>query len=289
MSSSTDTDEHSNETVRFIQQLAKTDGKLESPINLNISYMKVVKLNPVQWLNYNVIPKKMKLTNTGYTVILSATWHAEEPYLCDGPFVGNYIFSQLHFHWGKTDMNGSEHYVDGGSMPMELHAVHYKSDYETQVAALRQNGGITILVYLFQLQVSPNPLLDDIVKALPFVHMAHSSVRLVPFPITNIIRCFQHDYFVYWGSITMTNIKNSILWLISREPLGISIEQIAEFRTLYDEHRMPILTNCHPLKDRGDRNVFHVCPSGSMYATLRPIPHNSSDSSIVQEDVDDKQ
>lgn len=36
------------------------------------------------------------------------------------------------------------------SMPMELHAVHYKSDYETQVAALHQNGGITILVYLFQ-------------------------------------------------------------------------------------------------------------------------------------------
>lgn len=56
-----------NETVRFIQELAKTDGKLESPIDLNISYMKVVKLNPVQWLNYNVTPKKMKLTNTGYT------------------------------------------------------------------------------------------------------------------------------------------------------------------------------------------------------------------------------
>lgn len=52
---------------------------------------------------------------------------------------------------------------------------------------------------------------------------------------------------------------------------------------------MPILTNCHPLKDRGDRNVFHVCPSGSMYATLLPIPRISSDSYIVQDDVDDKQ
>lgn len=64
-----DIDEYidSNETVRFIQQLAKTDGKLESPINLNISHMKVVKLNPIQWFNYNVTPKKIKLTNTGYT------------------------------------------------------------------------------------------------------------------------------------------------------------------------------------------------------------------------------
>lgn len=46
--------------------------------------------------------------------MLSATWLVEKPHLCDGPFVGKYIFSQLHFHWGKTDMNGSEHYIDGG-------------------------------------------------------------------------------------------------------------------------------------------------------------------------------
>lgn len=65
--------------------------------------------------------------------------------------------------------------------------------------------------------------------------------------------------------------------------------EIAEFRTLYDERQTPILTNCHPLKEIGDRNVFHVCPSGSMYATLLSIPRNSSDSHIVQDDVDDKQ
>lgn len=55
------------ETVRFIQQLAHTDGKLRSPIDLNINYMKVVNLNPIQWFNYNVTPKKLKLANTGYT------------------------------------------------------------------------------------------------------------------------------------------------------------------------------------------------------------------------------
>lgn len=33
---------------------------------------------------------------------------------------------------------------------MELHAVHFKRDYETQKAALRRDDGVTILVYLFQ-------------------------------------------------------------------------------------------------------------------------------------------
>jgi len=46
--------------------------------------------------------------------MLSTTWREEEPYLYGGPFVSSYVFSQLHFHWGKTDMDGSEHYVDGG-------------------------------------------------------------------------------------------------------------------------------------------------------------------------------
>lgn len=46
--------------------------------------------------------------------MLSASWREQEPYLCGGPFINSYVFSQLHFHWGKTDMDGSEHYVDGG-------------------------------------------------------------------------------------------------------------------------------------------------------------------------------
>ncbi|XP_018337804.1 PREDICTED: carbonic anhydrase 1-like [Trachymyrmex septentrionalis] len=285
MNSSTDSHEYNKEMVRFIQNLAHIDGMLKSPIDLNISYMKVVNLNPIQWVNYDVTPKKLKLSNTGYTVMLSATWREEDPYLYGGPFDSSYIFSQLHFHWGKTDMDGSEHHVDGGSMPMELHAVHYKSDYRTQLAALRQHDGVTILVYLFQLQAAPNPLLDDIINTLPFIQAANSSIRLIPFPIINIMRRFQRDYFVYWGSITMTNIRNSVLWLISREPLGISIDQIAEFRTLCDEHKMPILTNRQPLQERANRNVFHVCPSGSTYATLLPISRDGDDKYIHQDDV----
>jgi hypothetical protein len=27
--------------------------------------------------------------------------------------LGSYVFSQLHFHWGKNDSNGSEHMMDG--------------------------------------------------------------------------------------------------------------------------------------------------------------------------------
>lgn len=62
--------------------------------------------------------------------------------------------------------------------------------------------------------------------------------------------------------------------------------KIAEFRTLCDEHKMPILTNRQPLQNRDDRNVFHVCPSGSTYATLLPISRNINDKYIREDNVD---
>ena len=48
-----------------------------------------------------------------FKVILSAKWQQGSPYLCKGPLEGNYVFAQVHFHWGENEMRGSEHFVDG--------------------------------------------------------------------------------------------------------------------------------------------------------------------------------
>lgn len=83
-------------------------------------------------------------------VILSAKWHQERPFLSGGPFVGKYVFSQLHFHWGKNNMEGSEHTIDGAQQPLEMHVVHFRSRYLTQEAALKEDDGIAVLVYFFK-------------------------------------------------------------------------------------------------------------------------------------------
>jgi hypothetical protein len=49
-----------------------------------------------------------------FIALISVAWQTKRPYICGGPFLDNYIFSQMHFHWGQTNMNGSEHYADGG-------------------------------------------------------------------------------------------------------------------------------------------------------------------------------
>ena len=37
----------------------------------------------------------------------------------------SFCLDSLHFHWGSSDLYGSEHTVDGGSFPLEAHFVHY--------------------------------------------------------------------------------------------------------------------------------------------------------------------
>ena len=63
---------------------------------------------------------------------------------------GRYRFAGLHFHWGRdssnntieedlepepatTTIQGSEHTVDGTAYSMELHIVHFKSEYGSTI------------------------------------------------------------------------------------------------------------------------------------------------------------
>lgn len=144
--------------------------------------------------------------------------------------------------------------------------------------------------------------MEGIVKNLTVIRTAHSSVRIIPANLTGILKPFSTDYFLYWGSITTPINIHNILWIICREPIGLTTRQvkiifsfsvyflslcfnailpfnrafprdkIAEFRTLHDEKGVPILSNIRPIKPRQEKSVFHVSPSGSLYASLLPLP-----------------
>lgn len=100
----------------------------------------------------------------------------------------------------------------------------------------------------------------------------NSSTRIIPEPIINILRPFSDDYFLYRRYFTAGNSEREVIWIICREPIGISIDQVAKFRCLNNRKLEKILDNCKPTKDARNSRVFHVCPSGSNYASLLPVP-----------------
>uniref|UniRef100_A0A1B6C4J9 Alpha-carbonic anhydrase domain-containing protein n=1 Tax=Clastoptera arizonana TaxID=38151 RepID=A0A1B6C4J9_9HEMI len=136
----------------YIISLSEIDGKSAAPIDLTMEAIKQIKLPKLVWQNMNSQPTKMKLTNSGHTVVLSGKWNCPRPHLSGGPLLNNYVFSQLHFHWGIDENEGSDHTIDGISYPMEMHVVFFKSTYLTQEAALKENDGVIILVYFFKLE-----------------------------------------------------------------------------------------------------------------------------------------
>lgn len=80
---------------------------------------------------------------------------------------------------------------------------------------------------MFQLQGYDNPAIQMLVDAIPYVQKPHSSARLDPIPLEVLVKPFMGDYFLYWGSVTTTSCVHSILWLLSREPVGVSAEQVS--------------------------------------------------------------
>ncbi|CAH1995988.1 unnamed protein product [Acanthoscelides obtectus] len=259
-----------------IRELVSNEGCFDSPINISLTYSTPMTLSPLKWVNFEVPPKKMKLTNTGHTVIFSAKWGQERPYIMDGPFVGRYVFSSWHLHWGISPLEGSEHAVDGVKYPAEMHVILFKSSYLTQEAALKEQDGCAALVYFFKLQDTPNPCFQDIIMTLKDIHDPGTSRKISPSPITSIVRKFTNDYFLYWGAISTARCRHYLMWLINRVPIGVSEAQIDAFRYLTDEEGHHITRNFRELQDTKDRTVLHINPSTSRYATLLSIPEDNN-------------
>lgn len=87
-------------------------------------------------------------------VAMMTTDSERKPTLSGGPLKGEYIFSQLHFHWGDSDDHGSEDEFDGKSYAMELHIVFFKKDYLDSTAALDHEDGLCVLACLFEVNFS---------------------------------------------------------------------------------------------------------------------------------------
>ena len=71
--------------------------------------------------------------------------------LSGGPLSSDYSVLQLHFHWGSDGSKGSEHFYDGQAYPMEVHIVHYKTDYAGDLdKILGSVDGLAVTGFMFK-------------------------------------------------------------------------------------------------------------------------------------------
>ncbi|XP_034940622.1 carbonic anhydrase 2-like isoform X2 [Chelonus insularis] len=216
-------------------------GNRQSPIDLNSRYFQSKVENiPLKFHGYERVPAKMQLTNSGHSLALKATWSTtdEIPYFSGGPF-GNddYVFEQLHFHWGANDEVGSEHTVNLKSFPLEMHMVHYNRKYEAIKNATEHEDGLSVIGIFFDIHLTGARGLENILKEIRTVIKPKSRVAIQPFPLTDFEGVTTTSKFAsYLGSLTTPPCHEIVTWLFPITMLDVTKAQMETLRLMQLEH-----------------------------------------------------
>uniref|UniRef100_A0A8D2NYQ2 Carbonic anhydrase n=1 Tax=Zosterops lateralis melanops TaxID=1220523 RepID=A0A8D2NYQ2_ZOSLA len=173
-----------------------------------------------------------------------------------GPLPGVYRLRQLHFHWGSSDDHGSEHVVNGVRYAGELHLLHWNPKYSNYLDAKRRTDGIAVLAIFLQVSRS---MIKKKIFLFCFVFILKG--KNAPFPNfdPSILFPKSHDYWTYHGSVTTPPCEECVTWIILREPIIVSSDQMAKLRSLSknaeNEPNHPLVDNWRPTQPRYFRMV----------------------------------
>ncbi|XP_071438582.1 carbonic anhydrase 13-like [Hetaerina americana] len=192
-------------------------------------------------------------------VTLKGNWSRKEtPRISGCALEGDYIFSQIHFHWGKKNEEGSEHLVNGYSYSAEMHAVHYKKKYGSLGEALKKRDGVAVLEYFLKVK-EENTALQNLLDKVEEVTEANSPpAQIEPFMLEELAPPFRGKYVTYQGSLTIPPCLQVVTWLVRLKPIKISLEQLKRLRLLEDEEGKLLIKNVRPTQRLNGRAVYYV-------------------------------
>ncbi|XP_075128211.1 carbonic anhydrase 1-like isoform X2 [Leptodactylus fuscus] len=175
-----------------------------------------------------------------------------------GPLKGSYRLNQFHFHWGPSNDSGSEHTVDGKAYSSELHLVHWNSEkYSSFAEASKNLDGCAVLTVFLQVG-SAHTGLQKVVDALSQIKTKGKQAAFTNFD-PSVLLPTSKDYWSYIGSLTHPPLNECVTWIIFKEPISISPDQLNQFRGLLSsaegEKASPIVDNHRPPQPLKGREV----------------------------------
>ena len=124
---------------------------------------------------------------------------------------------QFHFH------SPSEHTVNGKTFPMEVHLVHQNDESEYFVVGLLFKTG------------NRNKIIDQLPS---FKKSRGEDPRSNQIDYNELVT-ERKDYFLYNGSLTTPPCTEGVLWIVMKQPIIVSPDQIQHYRDLlgFDNNR----------------------------------------------------
>ncbi|XP_069710421.1 carbonic anhydrase 3-like isoform X1 [Phaenicophaeus curvirostris] len=267
-------------------------GRHQSPIEINNKDVHYDRSLLPWFASYDPGAAKTILNN-GKTCRVVFDDSFDRSVLRGGPLQGVYRLRQLHFHWGSSDDHGSEHVVNGVRYAGELHLLHWNPKYSNYLDAVRRIDGIAVLAIFLQVGKTPKPEMKRILEEINAIKTKIGRISIkketrrniisaqkfvstsvldaashelaqgkeVPFPNfdPSILFPKSHDYWTYHGSFTTPPCEECITWIILREPITVSSDQMAKLRSLSknaeNEPDLPLVDNWRPTQPRYFRMV----------------------------------
>ena len=246
----------------------------QSPIDISTQHTQHVNyFDHLHLHHYSTNPTKIILKNNGKGIELRI--HGRHPTITGGGLEDKYRFYNIHFHWGSTSGSGSEHTVDGGSYPLEMHLVHYNSRYMSIGEALESGttDALAVIGVLFHISEEDNPQFAELVASLSFVVKPHRKSKMsTVFPLRSLLPRNVQSFYRYSGSLTTPSCNQVVVWTVLKETVPISEAQMESFRSLYNGHSDPMVDNYRPTQPLYNRSVYHMEP----YAYRAPTDSGAS-------------
>ncbi|WP_343655798.1 carbonic anhydrase family protein [Cupriavidus sp.] len=167
-------------------------------------------------LAFHYRPTRAKVVNTGHTIEVRP---AGDETLTTA--TGTYRLAQFHFH------TPSETRFNGKAYPLSAHFVHQDD----------QGRVVAVVAVMFRMG-KPNPQLATLFRTLP-----GQGAQPVQMPgRVNIAGLLpkSHNYYTFPGSLTTPPCTEDVRWYVMKQPLTISPQQLAAFRSRYPMNARPL-------------------------------------------------
>ena len=192
------------------------EGKHQSPINLTDAH--TGKLDGIKF-SYKANPKE--IVNNGHTIQVNMNEGSTIT-------VGGKIYKLLQFHFHSP----SEHTVDGKPADMVAHFVHKADDGQLGVVGVLLKKG------------KSNATLAELWKNIP----ANAGDKKDLKGKINVSKLMpgNKSYYNYSGSLTTPPCSEGVNWMVLKNTMDVSADQVAAFTKLFPHSVRPV----QPLNDR---------------------------------------
>lgn len=185
-------------------------GQRQSPIDIRDG----IKVD-VEPIKFKYRPSTFRIVDNGHTVQVVV---GDSSISLTGK---TYELVEFHFH------RPSEEKVNGQRFDMVVHLVHKADDGQVAIVAVLLERG------------NENPFIQTLWNNLPLEKHLEVSPPVPVIDPANLLPA-SPNYYTYMGSRTIPPCTEGVLWLVMKQPVQVSQEQINIFSRLYKNNARPI-------------------------------------------------